>query len=46
MFRNGKKCINAERYEKELICLPVHPKIPLSHIDFIVKNIEVYYSKL
>ena len=46
IFRNGKKCINAERYEKELICLPVHPKIPLSHIDFIVKNIEVYYSKL
>jgi len=46
LFKNGKKCINVERYEKELICLPNHPKISLSYIDFIVKNIEVYHSKM
>ena len=46
LFKIGKKCINAERYEKELICLPNHPKITFSYIDFIVKNIEVYHSKL
>ena len=44
LFGFGTDCINAEKYEKELICLPNHPKISLSYIDFIVKNIEVYYS--
>ena len=46
MFGIRKECLNAEKYEKELICLPVHPKISLSYIDFIVKNIETYNSKL
>ena len=46
MFRIKQKCVNAERYEKELICLPAHPKISFQYIDFIVKNIEIYYSKL
>ncbi len=46
LFKVGNKCINAERYEKELICLPNHPKISLSYIDSIVKNIEVYHSKI
>lgn len=46
LFKAGNKCINAERYEKELICLPNHPKISLSYIDSIVKNIEVYHSKI
>lgn len=46
MFGDGTNCLNAEKYEKELICLPSHPKISLSYIDYIVKNIEFYYSKL
>ena len=46
MFGIRKECVNSEKYEKELICLPVHPKISLSYIDFIVKNIEAYNSKL
>ena len=46
MFKIKQKCVNAERYEKELICLPAHPKISFQYIDFIVKNIEIYYSKL
>ena len=46
MFKNKKTCINADRYEKELVCLPIHPKIQKTHIDFVVKNIELYCSKL
>ena len=45
LFNKNKKCINAEKYEKELICLPAHPKITFSYIDYIVKNIEQYYFK-
>jgi len=46
LFNKNEKCINAEKYEKELICLPVHPKITFSYIDYIVKNIEQYYFKI
>jgi len=46
MFENCKSYTNAERFEKELICLPVHPKISFSYIDLVVKNIEIYNSKL
>ena len=45
LFNNKNSCINAERYEKQLICLPVHPKIQLNDMDFVVKNIEVFCSK-
>ena len=45
LFKNKGSCINAERYEKQLICLPVHPKIQLTDMDFVVKNIEVFCSK-
>ena len=34
-----------EQFEKELVCLPNHKKISLPYIDYIVKNIDVYYSK-
>ena len=45
LFGYGEKCFSAEKYENELICLPNHPKISLSYIDYIVKNIELYYSR-
>ncbi len=45
MFGAKNKSINSEKYEKELICLPVHPKITFSYIDFVVKNIKGYYTK-
>ena len=45
MYGSNKKFVNAEKYAKELICLPNNKNIPLSYIDYIVKNIEVYYSK-
>ena len=44
-FGIGKKCINAQKYEKELICLPIHPNITLAYIDLVVKSIDVYYSR-
>ena len=46
LFGSKLHCINAEKFENELICLPNHPKITISYIDFIVNNIELYYSKL
>ena len=46
LFGSKLHCINAEKFENELICLPNHPKITISYIDFIVNNIDLYYSKL
>ena len=43
MFGTKKKCINAERYEKELICFPAHIKTKNSYIDFIETKLRNYY---
>ena len=45
-FSKNKKilCPNAERYEKEIICLPNHKKISLEYIDYIIKMITLFYS--
>ena len=43
LFKKNTSCINSEKYEKELICLPLHSKISYSYIDYIIKNIEKYY---
>ena len=45
LFRKNKSCINAERYENELICLPLHPKINYDYIDFIANKIRQFYLK-
>jgi dTDP-4-amino-4,6-dideoxygalactose transaminase len=45
LFRKNKSCINAERYENELICLPLHPKIDYDYIDFIANKIRQFYLK-
>ena len=42
MFNSKKKFINADLYEKKLVCLPCHPKISLNYIDLIIKNIKKY----
>ena len=34
----------AERYERELICLPVHRKITPSYINFVAKKINQFYE--
>lgn len=41
---NSKKCINSQKYEDELICLPNHRKINFSYIDDLIQNIKVFYS--
>ena len=47
IFNNNKKtsCINSDKFENEIICLPNHGKISLEHINYIVKMIAVFYSK-
>ncbi len=43
----NKKVINkvAERYERELICLPVHRKITPSYVNFVSKKIKQFYEQ-
>ena len=38
MFNNKSSNAVAEKYEKELICLPVHPKITPSYISFVARK--------
>ena len=46
IFSKSRKmqCPNAERYEKEIICLPNHTKITLEYINYIVHMITQFYS--
>ena len=44
-FNNTKNCINAEKYEKELVCLPLHKKIKKNYIDLVTQNIENFFNK-
>ena len=44
MFNNKSSNAVAEKYEKELICLPVHPKITPSYISFVAKKINQFYE--
>ena len=46
LFNNSKNCINAERYENELICLPTNPKIHFSYMDKVIHKINHYYSSI
>ena len=43
--KQKKTCFNAEKYEKELICLPNHRKISFKYMDYIIKSIETFCSK-
>jgi len=45
LFRKTNYCINAERYENELICLPLHPKINFKYIDYAINKINQFYLK-
>ena len=45
MMHYKKSCKIAERYEKELICFPIHKKIKYSYIDYIAKNTEEFFAK-
>lgn len=45
LFLKKTRCLNAEKYEKELICLPAHSRVNYFYIDYIIKNINRFYSK-
>ena len=44
MFKKKTGNDVAERYERELICLPVHRKITPSYINFVAKKINQFYE--
>ena len=45
LFRKSIYCVNAERYENELICLPLHPKINFYYINYTINKINQFYLK-
>ena len=45
LFKKKIKCINSEKYENELVCLPLHIKISNSYMNFIVNNIKGFLRK-
>ena len=46
LFKKNSKSTNANKYENELICLPLHEKVTFTYIDYVVKNIDRYINKL
>ena len=44
MFNNNNSSAVAERYEKELICLPVHRKITPTYVRFVAQKINQFYD--
>ena len=44
--KTEKLCINSEKYENEIICLPNSEKVSLKYIDYIVNMVSAFYSKL
>ena len=44
IFYNTRQCINAEKYENELVCLPVHQKIKIKHMEYVFLNLKKYFS--
>ncbi len=36
---------NAEKYYEECISLPIHPKLKLNQLKYIVKNIKYFFEK-
>ena len=43
-FKSKFKCINSERIENEIICLPNHEKINKLYINSLVKEIKTFYK--
>lgn len=43
-FKSKFKCINSERIENEIMCLPNHEKINKLYINSLVKEIKTFYE--
>ena len=46
LFKKNIKCKNSEKYENELICLPLHSKISTVYMNFVINNIKGSFRKL
>ena len=45
LFKKKNKFLNAEKYKKEILCLPNHEKIQKKYIYFIINSISEFYYK-
>ena len=45
LFKKKTKCKNAEKYENELICLPIHSKISFVYMNFVINNLKNFFNK-
>ena len=43
-FKSNYKCLNSERVEKEILCLPNHEKINNYYIDKLINEIKIFYK--
>ena len=43
-FKTNLKCINSERIENEILCLPNHNKINRLYINRLINEIEIFYK--
>ena len=43
-FKTKFKCVNSERAENEILCLPNHNKINKYYIDRLINEIEIFYK--
>ena len=44
VFKTNIKCVNSERFENEILCLPNHNKINRNYIDRLINEIEIFYK--
>ena len=45
LFKKNTECINAEKYENELICLPIHSKISFAYMNLVINNLKNFLNK-
>ena len=43
-FKTKFKCVNSQRAENEILCLPNHNKINKYYIDRLINEIEIFYK--
>ena len=43
-FKSKSKCLNSDRVEKEVICLPNHEKINKFYINNLIDEIKIFYK--
>ena len=41
--RKRLSCLNSQKYENQILCLPNHNKISFEYIDYIIDTISTFY---